>query len=78
MLFNSVFLASHNYESRINSEIPDTNEYERASGKVFVAIFVIEFVLKVIANGFIVKRHSYMRSSWNILDFICLLTAILE
>ena len=78
VIVNSFFLASHSYENRINPELPDTSEIEKASGKVFVTIFILEFVLKVIAKGFIVKKHSYMRNNWNILDFICLITAIME
>lgn len=37
-----------------------------------------EFALKVVATGFVVKKHSYIRNFWNILDFICLLTAVME
>jgi hypothetical protein len=29
-----------------------------------------ELVLKVIAMGFIMHKHSYMRDGWNVLDFV--------
>lgn len=51
---------------------------ENTTSKVFVTIFMLEFVLKVIAQGFILKKFSYMRSALNILDLICLVTGILE
>ena len=51
---------------------------ENTTSKVFVSIFMLEFVLKVIAQGFILKKFSYMRSALNILDLICLVTGILE
>lgn len=36
----------------------------------FLAIFTVECVLKIIAFGFILHKGSYLRSGWNILDFI--------
>mmetsp|Transcript_115788 Transcript_115788/g.160664 ORF Transcript_115788/g.160664 Transcript_115788/m.160664 type:complete len:111 (-) Transcript_115788:321-653(-) len=37
---------------------------------VFLVIFTIEMVLKIIALGFIMQPFSYMRDGWNVLDFI--------
>lgn len=37
--------------------------------KVFLIIFSIEMVLKIIAMGFVMEAHSYLRDPWNILDF---------
>ena len=44
---------------------------------VFLIIFSIEMVLKIIAMGFVMEAHSYLRDPWNIvslllLDFIVL------
>lgn len=39
--------------------------------QVFVALFTLEMVLKVIAFGFIANgKLSYMRNNWNVMDFI--------
>ena len=78
VLANSIILANHNYEYRINPLISQRTELENIASKVFISIFLLEFILKIIAMGFILKNHSYMRSGWNILDLICLVTAILE
>lgn len=78
VLANSILLASHNYEYRINPHRSQRTELEKIASKVFISIFLLEFILKVIAMGFVLKKHSYMRSGWNILDLICLITAILE
>lgn len=32
--------------------------------------FLAECLLKIIALGFILRRHSYMRDGWNVADFI--------
>ena len=39
---------------------------------IFMIIYTIEMVLKIIAHGFVTQEHSYLRDGWNILDFtIC-------
>lgn len=43
----------------------------------FTVCFTVEFVLKVVAQGFCVGRGSYLRDSWNILDFVVVVTALL-
>lgn len=36
----------------------------------FTIVFTLEFILKVLAMGFVIKKHSYIRDGWNVLDFI--------
>lgn len=36
---------------------------------IFLVIYTMEMVLKIIAMGFFMRAHSYLRDSWNILDF---------
>ena len=36
----------------------------------FLVIYTIEMVLKIIAMGFVMRAHSYLRDTWNILDFL--------
>lgn len=46
-----------------------------ASEIVFNIIFSIEMVMKTIAWGFIgAGKHSYMKNSWNLLDFLVVVT----
>ena len=37
---------------------------------VFMAIFTVEMVVKILADGFILHKGSYLRNPWNIMDFI--------
>ncbi len=39
-----------------------------------LGIFNLEFLIKVIADGFLLTPNAYMRSSWNIFDLIVLIT----
>ena len=42
-------------------------------------IFTIEVMIKVIANGFMCNgRKSYIRKSWNILDFFIVTVALIQ
>lgn len=36
---------------------------------VFAAFFLLEFLLKVIAMGFVFEKYTYLRDPWNVLDF---------
>ncbi|KAF7245937.1 Sodium channel protein type 10 subunit alpha [Varanus komodoensis] len=43
------------------------------SRAVFTAVYTTEFVVKVVARGFILQEFTYMRDPWNILDFFVLI-----
>jgi voltage-dependent calcium channel L type alpha-1D len=43
-------------------------------GNIFAVIFIIEALLKILAKGFILHKNAYLRDSWNILDFIIVIT----
>jgi hypothetical protein len=37
---------------------------------VFLLIYTVEMILKIIAMGFFMRAHSYLRDPWNVLDFL--------
>lgn len=37
---------------------------------IFLVIFTVEALMKIIADGFILHTGAYLRNGWNILDFI--------
>lgn len=41
-------------------------------------IFILEFFVKAIAIGFFIHKNSYLRDSWNILDFCIVLVSIID
>ena len=45
---------------------------------VFLALYSFEMVMKIIGLGFIFNKGAYLRDSWNILDFIIVLSAYLQ
>jgi hypothetical protein len=44
----------------------------------FTAFFALESLIKSIAMGFITDRGSYLRESWNQLDFFIVVTSIVD
>ncbi|KAG6444901.1 hypothetical protein O3G_MSEX003637 [Manduca sexta] len=44
---------------------------------LFTGIYTLEFVVKVVARGFILNQFTYLRDPWNWLDFILLILAYL-
>ena len=46
--------------------------------KVFTYLYIIEMVLKIAGMGFIMKSDSYLRDGWNQLDFVIVMSSILE
>lgn len=68
ILVNCVFMALN----------PPFAQLEQQTDFVFVVIFTVELLLKVVANGFLCHNGAYLRSLWNWLDFTVVLTAWLS
>lgn len=45
---------------------------------VFLVLYSTEMVLKILGLGFIFNKGAYLRESWNILDFVIVLSAYLQ
>ena len=58
-------LRSDGWQNRLNADL----EF------FFTTVFTIECVCKVVAEGFIMHRNSYLRSGWNMLDFVVVVAA---
>ena len=48
------------------------------SEEVFTALFGAEMFIKIIARGFIMHKHAYLRDMWNWIDFVVVCTSILS
>jgi len=74
ILFNCIVLAfdaplPENDKSSMN-EVAEKIEY------YFLAIFLFELVVKIIAMGFVLHPKSYLRSGWNFVDFVVVITGL--
>ncbi|PVD19442.1 hypothetical protein C0Q70_19931 [Pomacea canaliculata] len=64
ILVNCVFLA-----------MPTCLSSRSQSEYVFLGIYGVEMIVKVVARGFFIDKYTYLRDPWNWLDFIVILTA---
>ena len=85
IILNSVVLAITDYSlDAIDSNMePDADRSWRNAvpvyaQPVFTALFCLEFVLKALAMGFCFDAGSYLRDSWNVLDFLVVVTSVLN
>ena len=44
----------------------------------FTISFLLESIIKSIASGFIMDRNSYLRESWNVLDFFIVVSSMID
>ena len=73
---NSIVLAIYNYDDREN--LTEFNRTCEAIGHFFTVLFSIEFLIRIIAMGFVMHKNSYMRDYWNWLDFLVVIVGLLE
>ena len=45
---------------------------------IFNAMVYIEFIVKIIAMGFVIGQHTYLSDGWNWLDFFVVITTLLD
>ncbi len=50
----------------------------RIMGVIILCIFIVEMVLKIIVHGFIMSPTSYLRNGWNQIDFIVIVTSVID
>ena len=69
-----------NYDKRINKDYVETDldRFVVISGTCFAWIFIFEFCVKVVAQGFVLNRKSYLREYWNMLDFLIVIISVME
>ena len=61
ILVNCFFLA-------IDREIASITEKGDAIDFIFLLIYTGEMILKIIAMGFVMRAHSYLRDTWNVVS----------
>ena len=76
IVLNSIVLALYNYSDRDNS--CTWNKNLNAIGLFFSICFIIECILKIIAQGFVVHSHAYLKDPWNWIDFTVVIVSVLE
>jgi hypothetical protein len=45
---------------------------------VFLVLYTGEMVLKILGLGFIFGKNTYLKDSWNVLDFVIVVTSLMS
>ena len=53
----------------MDNEVDAITHHDDIIDYIFLSLYTIEMVLKIIAMGFIMRPFSYLRDPWNLLDF---------
>ena len=52
----------------------DPPEYFAVIDNIFLGLYSVEMVLKILGMGLIFGEHAYLKNSWNILDFVIVIS----
>ena len=53
----------------------NTTPFFQTSENVFLILYSIEMILKIMGMGFIFGEKAYLKDSWNILDFVIVISS---
>lgn len=76
ILTNSFVLA--NLDFRIQNLSSDKNTFLNYANAFFTVIFILEALIKIIAYGLILQKHSFFRHYLNYLDLIIIIGGYLS
>lgn len=71
ILLNCVQMAYEGPSKEEPSRMMETIEH------IFLALYTVELIIKIVAKGFILNQGAYLRDTFNVLDFIIVLSAYL-
>lgn len=68
------------WDTYIINASPSSTEYSVSSNidTFFTIAFAVEFAIKSIALGFILGENTYLRNSWNVLDFFIVALSVID
>ena len=73
IILNCISLGLFDYTDR--NSMTFQNQMIDKSNMFFTCIFIIEAILKVVAYGLCIHQNAYLRSGWNIIDAVVVLSA---
>ena len=76
ILLNSILLGVKDYTDWDN--VTPMNQFVENLEPFFFYCFIIECVSKILAMGFLAGHNTYLSEPWNWLDFIVVVTSLLE
>lgn len=79
IVVNSILLGIKQHRAQEEEDHYSLNEFiDGPADNVLWAIFSLESVLKILAWGLIFDKKSYLRDPWNVLDFVVVVSGLIE
>ena len=72
IFINAIVLSQFDYSDRESTKT--YNKTLNIVSDAFTVIFLVECWLKIIAMGFVINKYSYLRNTWNLIDFLIVLS----
>ncbi|OMJ67418.1 hypothetical protein SteCoe_35428 [Stentor coeruleus] len=60
------------------NKLPYTSDFVELAGNVVLALFTVEFIIKVIVFGFAKDPNAYLKNSWNLLDIFIIFISFFD
>ena len=76
IIINSALLGIMDYTDTENQSL--RNKIVEKTEIFFIFAFTLEFLIQIVAKGFVLNKHTYLRDNWNILDFAVVTTSWLS
>ena len=76
ILANCICMAMRDYTDREDETM--RNRVLNQIDYIFSAVFIFEAMLKIITNGFVLGKKTYLRDPWNVIDFLIVLAAFID
>ena len=77
IVINSFILGSTDYDIRLNPKYQSVwTPIQEKVDIVFSMIFIFECIVKVTSMGFCIHKKSYLRETWNCLDFFIVVISV--
>ena len=75
ILTNTILMTFNDYSSRLYGGDKQLT-YITDSDVFFSCCYLFEFLIKIIAMGFITEKNTYLREGWNLIDFAVVLSTL--
>ena len=76
IIANCITMASRDYVD--SDDLTERNQILNYFDIGFSIVFIIEATLKILTNGFVIGKKTYMRDPWNVIDFMIVIAAIFD
>ncbi len=73
MLYSTMLMLDSNLKV-VNDKYSEYSTH--TANSIISAMFVIETIIRIIASGFVMSKHAYLKDWFNVFDFMLVVTIV--